>query len=235
MEAPKQRKRKGARLGLAERRKNYERKFAEPTSIHIPAASLPDLWEVHADEANETTRYFKVVHSEVSRVVSSVVIFGDHTWDAIIHERKLDHSATLLARFPQCMSATTEVVDLISILDKSTTCLGNPEEGFVEVCKKRGGSIEGSRGFRQVVGILDITDASAVTVRSTSCEYLVSHTRCGPCINLRRSLRSAVSRQQSSSHDRTAADSHTSYSRLTSEEKDERLRNLHQRLKVGHN
>ena len=124
--APKH-KRRGTCLRL-ERRKNYERQLAVLTSIYIlflflvstlvrsstmcnkkhcdgmPAASLPDLWEVHVDKAEESTRYFKVVHSEVSQVVSSVVIFGDHMWDGIIHERKLDHLATLLACFPQCIN-----------------------------------------------------------------------------------------------------------------------------------
>lgn len=69
--------------------------------------------------------------------MSSVVIFGDGSWDAIIHEKKLNHSATPLAHFPLCMTTYDEVFDLISIMDQSTTCLGNPEERFIDVCKRK--------------------------------------------------------------------------------------------------
>lgn len=56
------------------------------------------------------------------------------------------------------------------------------------------------------------------------------HTRCTSCMHLRETLRKALSRSQDDSLNisRTSADSHTNYGKLTSAEKEARMKNLHE-------
>lgn len=75
-------------------------------------------------------------------------------------------------------------------------------------------------------------------VRRVDCDVLCKRVSsfplpCQSCHSFRSTLRSSVSRQRSSQDDRTNASSRTKYACLSSEEKDERMKNLHQSLKVA--
>ena len=62
------------------------------------------------------------------------------------------------------------------------------------------------------------------------CDILGRSIRCN---DFRNSLRSTLSKQQAITKDNTSSISHTNYSHLTSAEKDARLKNLHDSLKVA--
>jgi len=205
----------------------------------VPVTTLPKHWEVYAD--GNIIRYFKLLHNTASRVVSSVVIYENHSWDVIIHEKKIGHSVAAIARFPQKISSSDAILDLISVVENSTTCPGNPEEKFVDECRRKGGSIKGDRGLGQMIGFIDNSgdikvgsETYSCTVRSTNCDIMcMKGGRCSSCSNLRGTLRTAICRQQKAKSDRTAADSHVAYTSLSSKEKDDRLKNLHCALKVA--
>ncbi len=232
-----QRRKKGAR-SLLDRRKNRERlRFQDNkenirASIYPPIMSLPKQWQVHAD-GDTTMKYFKIIHGAVvSQVGLSVIIHLDGSWDVFTGETKVNPAGSALSRIPSCMPSADVALDLIHAVDSTPICLGNPEEKFIDVCKSKGGSIKGERGFGQSVEYLDNSRVNACTVRSTKCDILCAN-RCKPCTSLRSSLRSATCRQQNAGDNPTEVDSHTTYCNMSTEQKDARLKNLHYNLKLS--
>lgn len=71
-------------------------------------------------------------------------------------------------------------------------------------------------------------------MRSAKCEVICEETgRCEACTQLRGSVRKAACRQEMASEcSHTSSSSHTPYCTLTPEEKDARLRNIHQFLVI---
>ena len=225
-------RRKGARSKI-DRRKNCDRLRSQAGKTNPPTnflpTSLPNQWQVHADESS--TEYYKIMHDTTIQVGPSVIIRQDYSWDVFLYKRKISQTSPALSRFPPLLTSSDTVIDLIHSVDELTICPGNPEETFINVCKKKGGSVKGKRGFGPTVGYIDNTQTC--TVRSTNCDIISTNTmRCKSCSSLRSTLKSSISRQKDENNeDCTAADSHTTYSNLSSEQKDTRLRNLHLSLK----
>ena len=173
----------------------------------------------------------------------SLIVDSDHTWIAYVGSKKIPETCSVLSQFspPTCISTSDDLLRLIKVIDEATLCPGNPDEKFITICQARGGKLKGAGGAGDVAFI----DASPVvdttgkvydcTVRRIDCELLCERSgqyplRCNSCQPYRSTLRSAVSRQKV---DSTSASSHTPYSRLTLAEKDERMRNLQQAVKLA--
>ncbi len=89
----------------------------------------------------------------------------------------------------------------------------------------------------QTVAYVDSESLSDPTIRHTQCEYLLppeSPARCQVCKKHGNTLRAQLSRHnshQATPVSRTDPSSHVSYQSLTEEEKIERMRNLHEKLR----
>ena len=158
-------------------------------------------------------------------------------------KRSRAETCSVLAQFspPTCISMSDDLLRLIKAIDEATLCPGNPDEKFITICQARGGKLKGAGGagdvaFIDASPVVDTTGkAYDCTVRRIDCELLCERSgqyplRCNSCQPYRSTLRSAVSRQKV---DSTSASSHTPYSRLTLAEKDERMRNLQQAVKLA--
>ena len=100
--------------------------------------------------------------------------------------------------------------------------------------------MRGERGHGDVIAFIDMHEVIdergevySCTLRRKDCDILGWSIRCKPCNDFRNSLRSTLSKQQAITKDNTSSISHTNYSHLTSAEKDARLKNLHDSLKVA--
>ena len=176
------------------------------------------------------------------RVTITVNIHSDMSWDVFFHDRKLPTGIPLLSGFPDHITSSDVAMKLFSAVDSAFTCIGSPDEKFINMCSMRGGEVRGDRGHGDVVAYIDktlVTDASgkvfSCSVRRNDCELLCSQPgRCTSCNTFRSSLRKTLSRHQREGVlDPTATNSHTSYSNLSSAEKDARMQNLHQSLKLA--
>lgn len=244
------RRKKGSRSHF-DRRKNDERHRQEAnkentgTSEHVVATSslnltLPKQWQV---VGNSHYCKMEIGCNRQCEVTRSLIVDSDHTWIAYVGSKKIPETCSVLSQFspPTCISTSDDLLRLIKVIDEATLCPGNPDEKFITICQARGGKLKGAGGAGDVAFI----DASPVvdttgkvydcTVRRIDCELLCERSgqyplRCNSCQPYRSTLRSAVSRQKV---DSTSASSHTPYSRLTLAEKDERMRNLQQAVKLA--
>ena len=183
-------RRKAARSRM-DRRKNCER--LSKTCVHPSAASLPTNWQICS--SSFSTEYFKLSTEPPTHVLSSVTIHQDGTWDVVSLSQKVNHASSLFNEFGRCVQSADNILRLIHQVDRASHCPANPEERFLEVCRRKGGKIKGERGNGREVGYLD-DSATEFTVRSRSCDILTEdRARCKACNSLRGTLRSCISRQ----------------------------------------
>jgi hypothetical protein len=164
------------------------------------------------------------------------------SWNVFFHDRRVPTRNPLLSGFPHYITSSDFALELLTAVDTAFVCTGNPDEKFINICSMRGGEVRGDRGHGDVVACIDkssVTDASgkvfSCSVRRKDCELLcIQPGRCTSCKIFRASLRKTLSRHQKESVlDPTATNSHTSYSNLSSAEKNARMRNLHHSLKLA--
>ena len=90
-------------------------------------------------------------------------------------------------------------------------------------------------GIKTVASLDTVTSPSTPTIRHSECEMLLLaemlYSRCQQCSKYRTSLHTYSLWQATLSDDRLGASSHTTYSSLTSAEKDRRMKNLHCNVK----
>ena len=249
------RRRKGARQAFF-RRKNDERRrqqankenivsnTSQPTSLtsttmtlsdlqqSMANVSLPEHWQAfNADGVVQWSR-MEIGHGSLLQPTASILLYHSLTWSVHIRGKKVPATCKLLAEFPSLISSPTILSDLICCVHQAAVCPGNTDKDFVTVCEKRGGTMK--KGG-DVIAYLDSTSPDGhCSVRRAECDVIFDHlsrrVRCQACQSFRSTLRSAVHR---SSHDNTAVSSHTNYIHLTPDEKNERLKNLHQSLRAA--
>ena len=235
-------RKKSARKHLTQRKRKFRcqskedasRSETEDTNNHV----LPENWPKIGDGRN--CKLEDGVHGLV-QVTMSLLVETDFNLTVFAARKRVPESSNVLTF--HC-SNEQDVVAAIEAINKATLCPGNPDEKFVSLCKKKGGSIRGEKGTGDAVAVVeDIAvegqdgEQYSSTVRGTDCSVLCLKpgphpVRCKACQSYRSSLRSMVNRQsRQESSSRTSATSHTRYIDLTSDEKDVRLKNLHTALK----
>ncbi len=181
--------------------------------------------------------------NKMCSIIASITVHQDDSWNVFFHDKEIPHTNALLRKFSDQTLTSDAVLEMIGVISKATVCPGNPEKKFVDFCRdKRGGVIRGERGSGPVVAYIDnvtATDHDGETlnnsVRCTDCDImkLQDASRCKFCRDFRSTLRSGLCRQINNAiSERTAARSHTPYCKLTTEEKDVRLSNLHDSLRL---
>ena len=116
---------------------------------------LPDNhWHVieHGDEVHLCE--FRKTSNGTSTVTSSVSIYPDNVWKVFIHDKKVPAKCPLLATFPDNI-LLSQVSTLVDTVHSAARCPGNPEEKYVDICKKRGGEVRGERGHGDVIASID--------------------------------------------------------------------------------
>lgn len=138
--------------------------------------------------------------------------------------------------FPATHLDSSSFSSLISRLNKSSVCIGNPEAHFIEIVKGRKGKITNRNG--SVSAILDSSTPCVVqgkvlteTVRTENCTVLTSKDRCESCQMYRKNLRAMYAKwlkinSPSRRLKRSNENSHTNYRYLNTPEKILRMTNL---------
>ena len=181
--------------------------------------------------------------NDVIQATRSVLLHEDKSWSVYVLGKKVSESCLILKDQPPQIASAHELSLIIKLVDDASLCPGNPEEQYAILCRQRirrgeNISIDNSTIINQ--GILYES-----TARKDDCELLIYRTavtglylapqRCTSCNSFRGTLRVAMSRQkQSIDHeiDHTSTTSHTTFASLNPKDKDTRLRNLQQSLKV---
>ena len=211
-----------------------------PLSFHTLKTDVPPDWVVF--ESEDTIR-FCLMKSTPPTVTRSVSVNADFTWYIHAHGRVVPRDNEIIKRLPEKVASVSVLRDILSVVKAARKCPGNPEERFVQVIEKRGGSVVGVDG--KVSAIIDNQEdivsggiTYSKTVRHTDCEVFCSpdtaNLRRCPCCKKYRSQLHVMYSRQSKASDRVSHNSHTNYRFLSSAEKDERLHNL-QRAKVAQN
>ena len=231
-------KKKGARAQF-DRRKNDERHQQQSNKENL----LPEQWQDLS--SNGTPQYSKLENGPKGLcLVTTTGSRSGCTWNVHVGDKKVPESCHLLMKSSPCTSSSKVLPNLIRSVDRARLCPGNPEEQFATICHKRGGEMKGERGTGDRIAFIDSTSvvdskgqSYPCTVRRVDCDILCDPEgpypqRCRPCQSFRSTLHSSLCRQMDVGDDHTAASSHTRYCNLTPTEKDERMKNLHQSLKL---
>lgn len=209
-----------------------------PLSFDVLKTNVPPDWVVYE---SEEALQFCLMNSNPPTVSRSVSVNADFTWYVHANKRVVPRDNEVIRRLPEKVSSVSNLTDILSTVKTARKCPGNPEEHFVQVLEKRGGSVVGVNG--KVSAIIDNQEdivsggiTYSKTIRHSDCEGFCSadttNLRRCPCCKKYRSQLHVMYSRQSKASDRVSHSSHTNYRFLSSAEKDERLHNL-QRAKVA--
>ena len=209
-----------------------------PLSFHVLKANVPPDWVVYE---SEEALQFCLIKSNPPTVTRSVSVNADFTWYVHANKRVVPRNNEVIQRLPEKVTSVSTLTDILINVKAARICPRNPEEHFIQVLEKRGGSVVGING--RVSATIDNQEdvvsggiTYSKTVRHSDCEVFCSadttNLRRCPCCKKYRSQLHVMYSRQSKASDRVSHDSHTNYRFLSSAEKDERLHNL-QRAKVA--
>ena len=209
-----------------------------PLSFDVLKAAVPPDWVVYE---SEEALQFCLMKSNPPTVTRSVTLNPDFTWFVHVHKRVVPRDNEVIQRLPERVTSVSTLTEILIAVKAARKCPGNPEEHFVQILEKRGGSVVGING--RVSAIIDSQEDVVSggmmyykTVRHSECEVFcladTTNLRRCPCCKKYRSQLHVMYSRQSKASDRVSHDSHTNYRFLSSAEKDERLHNL-QRAKVA--
>ena len=215
--------------------------------------ALPHTWTL-TSTTDEPCRKLILCSLDASRdppiLRYSISIRDDFTWLVSVYGRTITHqSSCALTSVPEVLDSVDKVAHLLSTLDRCRVCEGNPEDnrchsvvrGFSKITLVSKAITMFTKliailsGIKTVASLDTVTSPSTPTIRHSECEMLLSaetrYSRCQQCSKYRTSLHTYSLRQATLSDDRLGASSHTTYSSLTSAEKDRRMKNLHSNVR----
>ena len=202
---------------------------------------VPDQWVMFSSECNIQWSKIDITHNGLREPVISVLLQHDFSWRVHAYGKIVPQNSAILSIYSPALQSPDIMKNLIERLHRAKLCPGNPDEHFVTLCEKKGGTIDGNRGPVAYIDKVPVMGSDGqnypCTVRRVECELLCQRSsdnpaRCQYCQSHRPVLRKAISRNSNSSAS-TAASSHTNYIHLTPAEKNERMRNLQQSLKIS--
>lgn len=230
--------RKGIRSRF-DRRKNDTREVGcSQTQLQVIQHPLPQHWQ-----SLGRGQYCKLemdVTTAQCKLTASLFVDSENGWKVHVNGKRVPSTCNLLEEFPQdmCTSNSAMIAAFIDCLDTAFICPGNSDEKFVIACENKGGIIRTNRGSGETVAYIDrvpTTDWTGklcnCTIRRVDCDIICESRglyphRCKSCNTFRSTLRASFSRLKDN-EDHTLSTSHTNYAKLSPDEKDERLRNLH--------
>ncbi len=135
-------------------------------------------------------------------VIRSLVVDESSTWLLHIHGHPINILLIpSISVFPLTIKHDSVISDLLTTVNKLTTCVGNPELAYVNLGKAKKNGEFLSIG-KQAVAFVDSNatvtidqQVYAVTVRCVDCCLLISEgVRCSPCQNFRKNLQTKYRR-----------------------------------------
>ena len=154
------RRKSGARKRL-DRRKTH----APKTTSHAPTppTALPTNWQ--ALNTNEYAKIENKGENEMSHIASTINIAENGSFTVFFNGQMISATNSILSALPKHICSTATLQEIISAIDKAVLCPGNPEENFVDVCKRRpNAQICGERGIGDIVGYLDKRNAQGIII-----------------------------------------------------------------------
>ena len=199
----------------------------------MASVSLPERWQAFPDDGVVQWSRMEIGHGGVLQPTASVLLTHNPSWSVHIYGKKVPATCQLLNCWvPSLISSPTIISNLLCCVHQAAVCPGNADEDFVAVHEKWGGTMK--KGG-DIIAYLDNTSPDGHrSVRRVEFDVIYDHlshcVRCQSCQSFRSTLQSAMHR---SWHNNTALSSHTKYIHLTPDEKNTRMKNLHQSLRAA--
>ena len=172
---------------------------------NLPAATLPKGWIVNKCNEDE----IQCIKLQQQRLGTPVVIFHlliirtDLTWELHTADHLISSECSDLCQQPSHL-ATESARRLIRLIDNSNYCIGNTDEQFIELARKRKGKFLTVGGkvianLEEGIYIYASGEERCSTIRHTGCKMLLSTSVvCPVCTNYRSTLRVLLCRKQKS-------------------------------------
>ena len=172
---------------------------------NLSAATLPKGWIVHKFNEDE----IQCIKLQQQWLGTPVIIFylliirSDLTWELHTANHLISSECSVLCQQPSHL-ATESARRLIRVIDNSNYCIGNTDEQFIELARKRKGKFLTSGGkvianLEEGICIYASGEERCSTIRHTGCKILLSTSVvCPVCTNYRSTLRVLLYRQQKS-------------------------------------
>lgn len=199
----------------------------ENLKSEISKVALPLDWQVYIDLNSIQLSKLKFDPPQPPAVTKCLSIFADQTRTVTVCGKNLPDSCTVHHKLPPGPATISELMEMLDVLEKATVCAGNPDEDYVALAERRGGTITNVNGL--TTAYVD-RNGKEPTVRHQNCHLLTATDKCSVCHQYRNTLRALKSKEKASDmhekEQRTEHSSHTNYRYLTKEESSERLENL---------
>jgi len=127
-------------------------------------------------------------------VTRSLVVEFDFTWNITAHGKVIQRSACFaLDKIQQIVSNYMVFMNLVDTVFTFHTCIGNPEEHFVSLVRRRKGGVGKGNAHSAVLGDYFSIEVEGVTyletVCASSCAMLTKQLRCVSCKRYHPTLR----------------------------------------------
>lgn len=172
---------------------------------NLSAATLPKGWIINKFNQDE----IQCMKLRRQQLGIPVVIFhllmirSDLTWEVYTANHLVSPECSVLCQQPSHL-ATETAQRLIQIIDNSNYCIGNTDEQFVELARKRKGKFLTLGGkvianLEEGFCIYASGEEHCSTIRHTGCKILLTTSVvCSVCANYRSTLTALLCRQQKS-------------------------------------
>ena len=188
-------------------------------------------------------------------VQKSLSVHTNFSWQITVKGHILKSDSDVFSTLSQSIDSLSSLNQVLSFVNECAICSGNDDASFRTFLTNKENNftdISGECIFNHVivyVYVLSVLgkkqlafyDDQNQTIRSTNCVYLLSAqqqtkvNQCHNCSRYRQTLSRMLYRiehQESKETDKTDPSSHTNYRFLSSKEKSERLKNLHDQARV---
>jgi len=197
-------------------------------SLKTAHSFIPAEWTIVSTETD--TVQFCIIGSNPPVVMRSVCVTRDLSWHAFIFGQKLSSSNAVIQGLPVSLISKISLQQVLNRIQKAHLCPGSPEDHFVKMLADRGGKRYNTHSGELIAFIDKKSEHARTTVRTNDCELICHQSvqRCLSCSKYRTRLHIDKYRERNKTETAhyTSHDSHVNYCCLSSEQKDERMRNL---------
>ena len=230
----------------------------------LTKVSLPPNWvELRQQEMSSRLTTMTLVNfrpQTIFTTASFVVNIHEHlTWTLQCYNSPIEtDQCQAIANVPQKLLCVSDVVDLLTTVQSSTLCCGNPAEEFRGLVELHDGTFKDPTGMcnflfsrtspsfftassfviyvgTRTIAYHDMQSLSYPTIRHSSCEFLLPHSskskRCKNCASFRNNLRIRQKRVEERTANRTSSSSNVPYSCLSEQELKTRMKAIHAELR----
>lgn len=121
------------------------------------------------------------------------------SWKVYAHGKEASPpSCSILKNISERLDRTT-LHRLLTLVDKSKVCVGNPDSNFISMLQSKKGVIKTADGTQSAyldesMSVHVDGEVHSNTVRSANCEFITHGLKCSSCVGYRSTLRSLYGR-----------------------------------------